>query len=111
MRPATDLHCWCPARISGELPVSRAELLVAVERIACIWRQRAESEAEIWDSFRKKVEHTEDCDELLEVYSDFSQQRMQAATEDLRRLFEEYRDVVTRFPAAKPRRLPNGLFS
>ena len=36
---------------------------------------------------------------------------MQAATDDLRRLFEEYRDMVTRFPSAKPRPLPNGLFS
>lgn len=111
MRPAPDLHCRCPTPASAEPLVSRAELLIAVERISHIWQKRAENEAAIWAIFKTRLELTNECDEALEAYSDFSWQRMQAATDDLRRLFEEYRDMIARFPAAKARLLPHGLFA
>jgi hypothetical protein len=111
MRPAPELHCRSTLPAAAQPPVSHAELLVAVERIAHIWQKRAESEAAIWASFKARLELTDDCDEALQAYSDFSWQRMQAATDDVRRLFEEYREMLARFPATKPRLLPHGLFA
>jgi hypothetical protein len=40
---------------------------------------------------------THDADEALKAYMDFSAQRMLMATEDVRRLFEEYQDITGKF--------------
>ena len=53
---------------------------------------------------------TESFEETLEAYADFAWHRMQEASEDVRRLFEEYRHMTARFPSKKPKRLPNSPF-
>ena len=111
MRLATDPQCSTPNIRQPQPPVSHPELLVAVERIAHIWQKRAECEAAIWARFKERLGRTSDYETALAAYSDFSQQRMEAATDDLRRLFEEYRDMLARFPATAPRLVSQSLFA
>ena len=90
-------------------PSSHAEFLVACERLAHIWKERAECEAALWTGFKAKLATTQDFEQALHAYVDFSRRRMQMASNDMRRLFEEYQDVTGRFPAAA-KHLPNSLF-
>lgn len=111
MHLANDLQFNRPQAALPQPQVSHPELLLAIERIAHMWQKRAQSEAALWSDFKAQLERTRNYDAALAAYSDFSWQRMQTATDDLRRLFEEYRDVLARFPAAKPRLIAQSLFA
>ena len=91
-------------------PSSHAEFLVACERVAYIWKERAQCEAALWTEFKAALATTRDFEKALQAYADFSGQRMQMATDDMRRLFEEYQDITGRFPAGKAKHFPNSLF-
>ena len=89
---------------------SHAEFLVACERVAHIWKERAQCEAALWATFRAKLTDTRDFEEAVQAYADFSAHRMQMAADDMRRLFEEYQDIPGRFPAGKSKLFPNSHF-
>ena len=91
-------------------PSSHAEFLTACERVAHIWKERAQCEAALWSDFRSAMATTRDFEEALQAYAHFSAQRMQMATDDMRRLFEEYQDITGRFPSGKAKLFPNSLF-
>jgi len=89
---------------------SHSEFLIACERVAHIWKERADCEAALWAEFRAVLAGTRDFEQALQAYTDFSAQRMQMATDDMRRLFEEYQDITGRFPAGRSKLFPNSLF-
>ncbi len=93
-----------------KVPSSHAEFLVACERVAHIWKERAQCETALWAEFKAALAGTRDFEEALQAYADFSAHRMQMATDDTRRLFEEYQDITGRFPAGKSKLFPNSLF-
>lgn len=95
---------------STKVPSSHAEFVTACERVAHIWKERAEGEAALWTDFKAALAGTRDFDEALQAYTEFACQRMHMATDDMRRLFEEYQDITGRFPAGKAKLLPNSLF-
>ena len=86
-----------PLTPAVDAPNVHSELLLACERTAHIWSERAKSEAGAWTAFKAKVLATHDADDALKAYMDFSAQRMLMATEDVRRLFEEYQDITGKF--------------
>ncbi len=98
------------AHTSNNPPDSRAELIAALERVARIWKERSDTEAAAWARFTESLSKTRHLEEALEAYSDFSWQRMRNASEDVRRLFEEYLSLSAKFPSRQPRWLLNGSF-
>lgn len=95
---------------SNNPPDSRAESIAALERVARIWKERSDTEAAAWARFTESLSKTRHFEEALEAYSDFSWQRMQNASEDVRRLFEEYRSLSAKFPSRQPRWPLNSSF-
>lgn len=91
-------------------PSSHADFLVACERVAHIWKERAQCEAASWAAFKATLAGTRDFEEALQAYADFSTRRMQMMADDMRRLFEEYQDITGRFPTGKSKLFPNSLF-
>jgi len=91
-------------------PSNHAEFLVACERVAHIWKERAQCEAASWAEFKATLAGTRNFEEALQAYADFSARRMQMTADDTRRLFEEYQDITGRFPAGKSKLFPNSLF-
>jgi hypothetical protein len=71
----------------------RLELLSICERVRRIWRERAQMEATLWSDFAIKLEATRTLTEGFDAYSRCLATRMQMASDDMRRLFEEYQEV------------------
>lgn len=110
MRSAVSPDVPSSNRTSGAAGDLHAELLAACERLAHIWKERADTEAAKWESFNVALARTQDLEEALTAYSDFSWNRMEATCEDTRRLFEEYRSIIAQF-ATEPRSRPNSLLA
>ncbi len=75
-----------------------------------MWKERADTEAAKWASFKVALVRTHDLEDALTAYSDFSWDRMGATCEDTRRLFEEYRNIIAQF-TTKPKCRPNSLLA
>jgi hypothetical protein len=83
-----DEICNC---MSGEAP--RQELLSTFRRSRHIWSERAEMKAALWSGFAAELDATCTSSDAFDAYSRFLSQRMQMASEDVKRIFEEYQEV------------------
>jgi hypothetical protein len=61
--------------------------------------------AALWSAFAAELDATHTANEAFDAYSRSLSQRMQMASEDVKRIFEEYQEVcreMTRLGAANP---------
>lgn len=74
-----------------------AELLSICERLAHVWRERVQSESDLWNSLKQELAGTSSVAEALQAYSGNAAQRMRVALENAQRIFEENQTIVARF--------------
>jgi hypothetical protein len=84
---------------SDDADARRQQILLAVERNAHIWRERAQNEQRLWDNLEAGLKQCGTAADAQRVYADFLWQRMRQSTEDVLRVCEDHRDFVAAFPA------------
>jgi hypothetical protein len=73
------------------------EILDAYEQANRAWLARVKSEVEFWSELTSKLSATRSVPEAMETYQKSAAQRMQMATEDGRRLIEDYQKIMQKF--------------
>jgi hypothetical protein len=88
-----------PGRQTPDLDM-HTELLSDCDRIARIWQDRCQADAALWSALADELANTKTVAEALNNYSICASKRMEMATENARRLFEEYQTMVQKYSAA-----------
>ena len=92
----------------------RQELLSIFRRSRHIWSERAKMKGALWSDFAAEFDATHTSSEAFDAYSRCLSQRMQMASEDVKRIFEEYQEVcreMARRGAESPLRVQRRMCS
>ena len=71
----------------------RQELLAIFRRPRHVWSERPETNGVLWSGFAAEVDATHTSSEAFGAYLRCLAQRMQMASKDVKRIFEEYQEV------------------
>jgi len=72
------------------------EFLDACEQASRAWLARMQSEAEFWTGLSSKLGATKSLPEAFETYQKSMTQRMQMASDDGRRMVEDYQKIMSK---------------
>jgi hypothetical protein len=76
-----------------------ADLLSDCGRIARVWRDRSRADAALWSALADQLDKTTTLADALTIYSTCAGERMRMATENARRLFDEYQTMMQKYSA------------
>jgi len=82
------------------------ELLESYGRISRAWLDRVQSEVTLWSDVSRRLSSTSSTSEAVETYTKWVSQRMQMATEDAQRLFNESQEIMQKIGRALSSGLP-----
>ena len=88
-----DLSAFGKAQTEGMLNLQK-ELLETYEQASRAWLDRVRSEVELWSRLGAKLTATRSVPEAMEAYQKCVGERMQMATEDGKRLFDECQNIT-----------------
>lgn len=79
---------------SEAMVAMQKEVLAAYQEASRVWVERVKSEIELWSELAAKLSASRSVPDGLEAYRDSIAQRVQMATEDGRRLFEDGQKII-----------------
>ena len=71
------------------------ELADVCEQISRAWLARLQAEGDLWSGLATKISAARSVPDALTIYQECASQRMQMATEDGRRLFEDSQKIMS----------------
>jgi len=76
---------------------TQSELVDVCREAGQAWMDRMKLEADFWSGLTSKLSAVKSPPEALEIYQKSIAQRMQMATEDARRMAEQYQNMLSKF--------------
>jgi hypothetical protein len=98
--------CSTPSRPTAHSDM-RADLLSDCDRIAHIWSDRCRADAALWSALAEELTKATTLADARAIYSACAAERMRMATENARRIFEEYQAMMQKYSAASDGRSDN----